>query len=135
MDFKKQFKELAERFKLDYRYQEFSNCFGGTWFVFSHSLFNESGCFTVHCLPQRSEIDFYYASVFSTDRQRLCEESVDVFATETEIWKKRERVWIFKKPFYYDSINNTIKVLLEVIKAAGDKEGGFFGIRVKERTK
>ena len=131
MEFKKQFKELAEKFKLEYRYQEFSNCFGGLWFVFTHSLFNESGCFTVHCLPQRAEIDFYYASTFSTDRQRLCEKAIDVFATETEIWKKHERIGIFKKPFYYCNIGNVIRVLLEVIEVLVVKEGGFFGIKVR----
>lgn len=84
MNFKKEFNDLANTYTLKYKYQEFENCFGGNWKVYTHSLYNESGCFTIHCLPQRDEVDFYYTEKVSDNRKELCGKSINVFEVEKE---------------------------------------------------
>ena len=59
------------------------------------------GCFTIHCLPQRGEVDFYFADKFSTDRKELCGIPINVYEIEKEIWNKNAKIWFFKNPFYY----------------------------------
>lgn len=40
MNFKKEFKKLAKKYNLNYQYQDFKNCFGGYWWVYTHSLYS-----------------------------------------------------------------------------------------------
>lgn len=130
MDFKKEFSDLSKKYNLAYKYQEFENCFGGGWFVFTHSLYNDSGCFTICCLAQRGEVDCYFAGKFSNDRKELCEKLINVFEVEREIWCKNEKVLFFKNPFYYFNPDNMIKTLIEVIYASIEKKHEFFGIKI-----
>lgn len=131
MDFKKAFNDLAQKYGLKYQYQEFKNCFGGNWVVYTHSLYNNSGCFTIHCLPQRGEVDCYFASNFSNDRTALCEVLINIFDIEKDIWDKHEKIWIFKNPFCYWNLNKTIKTILEVIEASIQKSNEFAGIQIQ----
>ena len=131
MDFKKEFTDLAQKYNLSYQYQDFENCYGGNWWVYTHSLYNDSGCFTIYCLPQRCEVSFYFADKFSTDIHELCDKLINVFDFEKEIWSKHEKFLIFKNPFYYWSIERTIKVLIEVINVLIEKSNEFFGIKIK----
>lgn len=130
MDFKKEFTDLAKKYNLNYQYQDFKNFFGGNWWVYTHSLYNNSGCFTIHCLPQRGEIDFYFADKFSTDRNELCEKSINVYETEKEIWKNNAKIWFIKNPFYYLNQDNVIKTLIEIIKISIEKNNEFFGVKI-----
>ena len=82
MDFKKEFTNLAKKYNLNYQYQDFKNCFEGNWWVYTHSLYNDSGCFTIHVLPQRGEVDCYFTEKFSTDRKELCGNPIHVFEVE-----------------------------------------------------
>ena len=132
MNLKKEFEELAKKNNLTYQYQEFNNCFGGSWFVYTHSLYNDSGCFTIHCLPQRAEVDCYFANNFSTDRKELCGKAINVFKVEEEIWNKNEKIWIFRNPFYYWKPERMIKTLIEVINVSIEKNNEFFGIKIKQ---
>ena len=132
MNFEKQFVDLAKRYNLTYIYQYFNDCFGGNWYVYTHSLYNDSGCFTIHCLPQRGEVDCYYAKRFSNDREELCDELINIFEVEKEIWNKSEKILFFKNPFYYWNPNRIIKTLFEVIKVSIEKNNEFFGIKVPE---
>ena len=131
MDLKKEFTDLAKKYNLNYKYQEFKNCFGGNWLVCTHSLYNDSGCFTIHCLPQRGEVDFYFADKFSTDRKELCSKAVNVYEVEKSIWKKKTKIWFFKNPFYYCSQDKIIKTLIEVINTSIEENNEFFGIKIK----
>ena len=130
MDFKEEFTNLAKKYNLNYRYQEFHNCFGGYWTVLTHSLYNSTGCFTIHCLPQRGEVDFYFTEKFSTNRKELCGNLVNVYAVEKEIWRKNAKIWIFKNPFFYLSEDKIIKTLIEVINVLIDKNNEFFGVKI-----
>ena len=78
MDFDAELRKLAEKHNLHYQFQKFENCFNGNWLVYTYSLYNESGCFTISYMPQRFEVDCYYAERFSTDRQELCNKAVDI---------------------------------------------------------
>ena len=130
MDFKKEFTDLANKYNLNYQYQDFKNCFGGNWWVYTHSLYNDSGCFTIHCLPQRGEVDFYFADKFSTDRKELCSKAINVYEVEKEIWEKKAKIWFFKNPFYYCNQDKIIKTLIEVINVSIEKNNEFFGIDI-----
>lgn len=130
MDFKKEFAALAQKKNLSYQFQEFKNCFGGDWVVWTYSLYNDSGCFTVSYWTQREEVDFYYAEKFSTDRKELCAKPINVFEAEQEIWRKNKRIWIFNNPFFYCSPKRIIKALIEVINSLIEKNNEFFGIKL-----
>ena len=99
MDFKKEFTDLAKKYNLNYKYQEFKNCFGGNWLVCTHSLYNDSGCFTIHCLPQRGEVDFYFADKFSTDRKELCSKAVNVMKLKNLFGKRKQKYGFLKIHF------------------------------------
>ena len=122
---------MAQKYDLEYTFQEFQNCFGGDWVVFTHSLFNNSGCITVHCLPQRGEVDCYFSAKFSHDRRQLCETLVNFFDIEKEIWLDRQKIWIFKNPFFYWSSDKLIKTLLEIIDISLEKTNEFAGLKIK----
>lgn len=130
MNIKEKFSELAKKYNLTYQYQEFENCFGGHWFVCTHSLYNYSGCFTIHCLPQRDEVDCYYAETFSEDRRELCGKPINIFEIEKEMWRKNERIWFFKNPFFYWNTERVIKTIIEVITKSIEKNNEFFGIKI-----
>ena len=94
-------------------------------------MYNDSGCFTIHCLPQRGEVDFYFADKFSTDRKELCSKALNVYEVEKEIWEKKTKIWFFKNPFYYWNQDKIIKTLIEVINVSIKKNNEFFGIKIK----
>ena len=54
---------LTMAIEMGLQYKDFKNCFGGNWWVYTHSLYNDSGCFTIHCLPQRGEVDCYFTEI------------------------------------------------------------------------
>jgi hypothetical protein len=130
MDIDKQFDFLVNDYGLKHVYQEFNNCYGGNWQVFTHSYYNDSGCFTIHNLPQRGELDFYYAKEFSKVRENLCEHLIDVSSIEKEILDKHFKILFFRNPFFWWSRSKVLKALAEVIKAEINKKGEFFGIKV-----
>ena len=133
MNFKTKFSDIAQKYNLNYQYQEFENSLNGSWLVYTHSLYNDSGCFTIHCLPQRNEVDCYLSSKFSNDRKALCEVLINVFDIEKDIWHKHEKIWIFKNPFFYWSSNNIIKTILEVIEVSINRNNELFGIKINKR--
>lgn len=131
MNFKRAFNDLANKYNLNYQYQSFENCFGGHWWVFTHSLYNESGCFTIHCLPQRGEVECYYAEKFSNNREELCGKPVNIFETEKTIWNKNKKFFIFRNPFYYWNPDRIIETLIAVIETSIEKNKEFFGVAIK----
>lgn len=131
MDIKEEFISLANKYNLSYRYQDFKNCFGGNWWVYTHSLYNDSGCFTIYCLPQRGEVEFYFSEKFSTDRKELCEKPINAYQVEKEIWSKNEKIWFFKNPFFYWNSERIVKTLIEVINISIEKNNEFFVVKIK----
>lgn len=123
---------LIERYGLTYRYQEFKNSYGSLWLVKTYSFFNDSGCFTIYSLPQRGELDFYYAPQFSTVREELCEKMVDICSIEKEIWDKHTKIGIINKPFFWWNCDKILRTLAEVLKAHIAVHGEFFGIKVND---
>ena len=120
---------LIKDYGLTYRYQEFSNCYSGKWTVHTHSFYNDSGCFTIYIEIQRG-MDFWYASHYSTGRKELCEREIDVSSIEPQIWKKFEKKWIFKWPFFWWNDNKVLNALAEVLKVHLAKNDNFFGIQI-----
>ncbi len=121
---------LMKDYGLSYRYQKFDNCFGGGWTAQTYSFYNDSGCFTIHFLLQKNELDFYRASRFSTKREELCEKMVDVSSIEPEIWNKHTKIWVFNRPFFWWNSNKILSVFAESLKVHLAKNKDFFGIRV-----
>lgn len=128
---KKQFDFLVKDNGLKYVYQEFYNCYGGNWRVYTHSYYNQSGCFTIHTLPQRGELDFYYAKEFSTVLENLCELLIDISSIEKEIWDKHNKILFFRNPFFWWSRNKVLKALAEVIRQKLIKKMNFLGLKSK----
>lgn len=129
MNIEKLFDFLVKDYNLSYRYQEFTNCYGGNWIVQTHSFYNDSGCFTIYIEIQRG-MEFWYASRFSTKREDLCEREIYVSSIEPQIWNKHQRIWIFKNPFFWCSDNKVLSTLAEALKAHLAKDNEFFGIQV-----
>lgn len=132
MDIEKHLGFLVKDYGIKYAYQDFKNCYGGNWRVYTHCFYNESGCFTIHYLPQRGELDFYFAKEFSNVRENLCERLIDINSVEKEIWKKHEKLLFFKDPFFWWNNKKILQALAEVIKAQIKKRGEFFGVKVKK---
>ena len=129
MNIEELFSFLKKDYNLSYRYQKFINCYGGNWTVQTHSFYNDSGCFTIYIEIQRG-MTFWYASRFSTEREELCEEEIDVSAIEPQIWDKHERICFFKNPFFWSNDNKVLSTLAETLKVHLARENEFFGIQV-----
>ena len=134
MDFKcfieNSFGFLVKEYNLKSCYQVFDHCFDGNRRVYTYSFYNDGGCFTIHNLPQRGELDFYYAKHFSHDRKALCEKVIDVSVVEKSIWQKNSKVLGFKNPFFWRSGKRVLCTLAEVIRRQIESRGEFFGIKV-----
>lgn len=130
MRVKEELSTLAQKHGLKYQYQDFENCYGGEWWVCTHSLYNESGCFTIYCLPQRAEVEFYFAERFSRNRSELCSKWINVYEFEKEIWESDRKIGFFKNPFYDWNQDRIIKTLIKVITALIEKNNEFFGIKI-----
>ena len=129
MNIEELFAFLNKDYNLCYKYQEFTNCYGGSWTVQTHSFYNDSGCFSIYIEIQRG-MYFWYASQFSTEREGLCEREVDVSSIEPQIWDKHERVWFLKNPFFWWNDNKVLNTLAEALKVHLTKNNEFFGIKV-----
>ncbi len=134
MDVEMIFSFLIEDYGLNYSHQQFHNCYSGNWEVHTYSFYNEHGCFTIYSLPQRGELDFYYASKFDTNLEKLCDRMINVRSMEEEIWEKHVKVGIFHNPFFEWNIYKVLNALAEVIKVHVTKHGEFFGIRVNRNV-
>ena len=133
MHFKIEFESLAKKHQLSYQYQEFKNCFGGDWFVCTHSLYNETGCFTIQCVPQRGEVDCYYAKSFSTEREELLGRLINIFDFEKMIWEKNQKIWIFKNPFFYWQNKKVINTIIEVLESLLSKSNNLCEIFIESK--
>lgn len=121
---------LTKDYNVFYKYQEFTNCYGGYWTVQTHSFYNDSGCFTIYIEVQRG-MEFWYSSQFSIERNELCEKAIDVSLIEPQIWEKREKFCGLKNPFFWWSDNKVLSTLAEALKVHLAKDNEFFGIKVK----
>ena len=128
---------LETEYEMKHAYQCFENCYGGHWFVYSHSYYNESGCFTIQVIPQRGEYDFYFTKEFSPTNEPLCSiglkdsavHIIDIRSIGQEIWKKAE------KKYWFWTYKRVLKTLALAIRDQVEKESSFFGIEVKAGEK
>lgn len=130
MDIENMFDFLQKEYGLSYKQQEFKNCYGGNWVVHTHSFYNDSGCFTIYIEFQRG-IDFWYAPQFSTERKVLCGKEVDIRLIEPEIWDRYEKIWIFKRPFFWWNNKKILKTFALALRAHLEKNNDFFGLKIK----
>ena len=121
---------LVKEYNLSYKYQEFTNCYGGNWIVQTYSFYNDSGCFTICFIPQKNELDFYYASQFSNERKDLCEKMIDICEIEPDIWDKHTKVGFFHRPFFWCNNKKILSALAEALRVHLSKDNNFFGIQV-----
>lgn len=133
-DIEKAFEFLVKDCGLKYKYQAFYDAFhdGRGWNIFTYSYYNESGCFTIHTMPQRGELDFYYSEKISTNFENLYEKSINVATIEKEIWEKHSKIWIFNRPFFWWSTRRVVQALAEVLKVHIAKHGEFCGIKIDD---
>ena len=125
MDIQKQFEFLTKDYGLKYSYQDFHNCYDGYWWVCTHSYYNSSGCFTIVHLPQRNELDFYYAKQIGNTLESLHECTIDEQSVEPGIWAKAKKKFLFG---YRNSL--ILETLAVVIQQQINKNGEFFGVKI-----
>ncbi len=93
------------------------NCYGGSWAAWTYSFYNESGCFTIHFLSQRGELDCYCAAAFSAVREELCHRSVDMCSIKPEIWEKNQN-WYLEMAIFPVSAERIYACVCGSIKGA-----------------
>lgn len=131
MNIEKMFDFLVTDYGLTYRFQEFRNCYSGNWIVQTYSFYNDSGCFTIHYLPQRDELSYFYSTRFSTVREVLCEKEIGeniIYSMEPKVWNKYSKVWLFKRPFFWYSSNKILRTFAEALKVYLSNNKSFFDI-------
>lgn len=128
MNIEKTFHFLVKDYDLKYEFQEFN--IGGGWIISAHSFYNSTGCFTIHSMESRGELDFYYAKQFSTDMDILYEKGINIYSAEKELWDKYGKFIFFKNYFFWLNNEKILKVATEVVKIQIAKYGEFFGVRV-----
>ena len=131
MNVEELFSFLVKDYGFVYREQDFQNCFGGKWFVKTYSFFNHNGCFTIHTLPQRGELDFYYSSHFCNTREGLCEKTLNVCSIEPKVWEQKTKLFGVNNPFFWWSDNRVLSTLATALKLHLSKHDAFFGISVR----
>ena len=134
MNVEELFEFLIKEYGLSYQFQAFTNCYYGGWIVRTYSFFNDSGCFTIHHLLQRDELDFYFAPHFAWDLKKLCMRGVNIKTIEPHIWKKHRKIRIFKNSFFWWSNKRILTVFAEALKNHLLKNNDFFGIKVQKVT-
>lgn len=135
MDIEKIFEFLTKDYGFRYSYQVFQNCYDLGYTVYTHSFYNDNGCFTIHALPARSELDFYYAPQFSKNRKNLCVKLVNIRSIEEEIWNKHTKILGITNPFFWLSDKKVLTTLAEALKSHIAKHGEFFGIKLENEKK
>ena len=131
MEIFKQFEFLMNDYGFSYSYQEFHNCYDGKGTVFTHSFYNENGCFTIHTMPVRGELDFYYSRRYSAVQQELYEQIIDISSIEKEVWNRRAKILCLSNPFFWWNKKKVLSTLAEVLKIHIAKYNEFFGIKVE----
>lgn len=122
---------LVDEFNLKYSAQTFENCPFGNYTTKTYSFYNDSGCFTVHVLEQRAELEFYYSNCFSDDLANLHKKSIDVYSTEKKIWNKRGKIFGFiPNLFFWFNNKKILETVAQVIKTQIQNYGEFFGVKV-----
>ena len=101
MDIKAMFEFLISDYGFKYEKQSF--VYSEAWKTETHSFYNESGCFTIHRMDARGELEFYHSKEFSKDRQELYKNPVYIETIEPEIWKKRSKIFSLSNPFFWCS--------------------------------
>ena len=125
MDIEKTFKFLVDDYNLNYACQEFNDCYGGNWTIATHSYYNQTGCFTIQFLYQRSELGFYYSKAYSSKLKCLCEKRIDEQAACPEIWFEAKKRFFFAcRPQLY------LNTLAQVIKQQIKDTNSFFGVSI-----
>ena len=123
------FSFLVNDYKLNYAFQEFS--LSGGVIAQEYSFYNKTGCFTIHSLPVRDELEFYYAKFYYANITSLQEKPLNVYNFEKDIWNKKSKWFNFiPNPFFWLNKNKILMVVAEVIKAQISKHKNFFGVRV-----
>ncbi len=131
MNIEENLRDFAKAYNLNFCMQIFDNCYGRHMDAYAYSLYNNFGCFTIHYLPVRGEIECFVSNQFSNSRKDLCCRQVNVFETEANVWRQKEKIWVFKNPFYYWSFKRYVKTLIEVMRLSIQKRKEFFGIKIE----
>ena len=125
------YKFLVDDYSFEYAQQQFDL---GGWICSAHSFFNESGCFTIHYMESRAELDFYYSKQFSTNRRALYEKPIPIYSIEKGIWDKYGKLWFIPNVFFWCSHKRILKASAEVVKTQIQKNNSFFDIMIAAMT-
>lgn len=125
--YEKELIRIAKKYNINYLKQKFNNCFGGYWYVETYSLYNENGCFTIHYLGQRNELDFYITPTISNTREELTQNPVKVTEYEKDFWEEElPKLNVYSLSYGSKFLN----LLTKVIELQISKNGSLFGIKI-----
>lgn len=123
------FSFLVNYYKLNYVFQEFD--LGGGFIAQEYSFYNKTGCFTIHSLPVRDELEFYYAKSCYANINSLHEKPLDVYNFEKDTWDKRSKWFHFiPNPFFWFNKTKILRTVADIIKLQIAVNKEFFGVKV-----
>ena len=129
MNIYEEFAFLVNEYKLKYTFQEFN--LGGGFIAQEYSFYNETGCFTIHSLPVRDELEFYYAKFCYANINSLQEKPLDVYNFEKDIWDKKSKWFNFiPNPFFWLNKGKILRTVADIIKLQIAVNKEFFGVKV-----
>lgn len=123
---------LVDEYHLKYKKQTFVGKPCGSYITRTYSFYNDTGCFTIHHLAMRDDLDFYFSSNFSNNYDDLREKLVNIWIDEPEVWNRHQK-WILglKDPFFWWKEEKVIKALAETIMVKIRKNNEFFGVQIQ----
>lgn len=130
MNFENKLESFEKKHNLSFQKQVFQNCYNGDWVVNTYSLFNSSGCFTIHYLLQRNEFEFFFSNCISNNRTELREKEINVFEYHKEMWKSKSKIFFFPIPFFYENIDKVISTLVDIMEIDAKEKNEIFGIKL-----
>lgn len=134
------FNFLIEKYHLKYDYSIFRGYLGTNATLQTFTFYNNSGCFIIHDVPVRGELEFIYLSDINLLDQYARKPSsvknslLDVGSVEKEIWKNHMQILFFNNPFFWSNKKKIFRVLVKVIEAQITKTGQFYGIKIKNES-
>ncbi|MBQ4099048.1 MAG: hypothetical protein IJC87_02850 [Clostridia bacterium] len=123
------FSFLINNYKLNYVFQEFD--LGGGFVAQEYSFYNKTGCFTIHSLPVRDELEFYYAKSCYANINSLHENPLDVYNFGKDIWDKKSKWFKFiPNPFFWLDKTKILRTVADIIKLQIATNKEFFGVKI-----
>lgn len=134
---KKNLDFLCNKHGMKYSKLTFQNYLGRDMSLDTYNYYNENGCFSVLSIEVRGDLNFacfdsisFLYTYASPEFMKSHKYKINVTKIEKEIWKKHEKIFFFKNPFFWWSNRRVFRALREVIENQIKKTSQFYGINI-----